>query len=81
MLSVTYQDHEYVKRNFPDDDIYSMVIISGDTEEVLNIANNLNEPWSAQRHDNTTDCYVSVNNISDFLDIVIEINNILRSVN
>lgn len=79
MVSIKYMDNEYVKREFQDDiDRYAMVVISGNTDEVLAIANTLNESWSARRHDNTTDCYISLNNISDFMDVVIEINNFMN---
>lgn len=76
MISVKYMDDEYTRRDFPDDtEKYCLAVISGETEEVLSIANTLRESWSARRHDNTTDCYIELNSISDFLDIVIEVNN------
>ena len=65
-------------RIFDDLDKYCLAVISGETEEVLSIANTLRESWSARRHDNTTDCYIELNSISDFLDIVIEVNNYIN---
>lgn len=83
MLTTQFFDKEWVEKNLSDYASGSydcLAKISGEPETVFGLRKTISEPSIFASDDEEADMYVYINNYSDFLDVVIEVNNYLMEM-
>jgi len=82
MLSITFFDHDSVKKKFPDYDADCLIEIKGKEKEISPLIDSLSDSfsnfWGSGSKDKMS-YKIMVNDFSHFLDFVIEVNDYFRN--